>query len=188
MGKRRTHSTIDNLPQGLRETLTRMIVDNEWPEDFRGVKDGTPRYWDLVAYCEQKGRKVSASAIGRFAMRMRTLGRMKNAGVITREIMADLTDEKASRTQKAVAEMITAIMIEFISDHDNFDARQIRDVAKAVKDCTAVAISSDKYVRERITKKVAKATESTKARLTEAGVDRTLIQSIIDEHLGVVKS
>lgn len=187
---RRTHSSIDKLPQGLQQTLTRMVCDNEWPDDFKGPRshEGNPRYDDMVAYCGQKGHRISASAIGRFGMRMRTLSRMKNAGLITREVMADLNDERASQTQKAVAEMITATMIEFVSDNENFTAKQIRDIAKAVKDCTAVAISSDKYVREQLGKKVKAAAESTKNKLTSAGVDRKLIQEIIDEHLGVVKS
>lgn len=185
---RRTHSTIDKLPAGLRETLTAMLVDNFWPDDFEGHYDGKPRYEDLVAYCRLKGFNVSESAIGRFGKRMRMLARMKQAGVITREVMADIDDEKASATQKAVAEMITATTIDFITDHDKFGAKEIKDIAKAMKDCTAIAINADKYIREQISKKVTAAADSTKKKLTKAGVDRKLIQEIIDEHLGVVKS
>ncbi len=198
MSKRRTHSVIDKLPADLRESLTRMIVDNEWPDDFpkekmlgfkAGDKDpqGNPRYIDCVVYCKHKGHTVSESAIGRFGARLRTLARMKQAGVITREVMKDINNEKASQTQKAVAEMITAITIEFVSSHDKFDAKEIKDVAKAMKDCTAIAINADKYIREQIEAKVKAAAESTKKKLTKAGVDRKMIQGIIDEHLGVVK-
>lgn len=185
---RRTHSSIDRLPAALRNTLLRMIVDNEWPADYPGEHDGKPRYEDLVTYCTCQGYSVSLSAIGRFGKRMRIMARMKQAGVITREIMADLDDEKASATQKAVAEMITATTIEFIADHDEFQAKDIRDVAKAMKDCTAIAINADKYIREQVTRKVEKAVKSTGEKLSKAGVDRKLIQEIIDEHLGVVKS
>jgi hypothetical protein len=196
---RRIHSSIDKLPAGLRDALTRMIVDNEWPADFPpgkmvgfSGKDaelvGTPKYEDLVTYCQFKGYMVSPSAIGRFGMRLRTLARMKQAGIITREIMSDITNEKASATQKAVAEMITAVGIEFVSGHDNFDAEEIRDIAKAMKDCTAIAINADKYIREQLAKKIKDSAESTKKKLTKAGVNRKLIQEIIDEHLGVVKS
>ena len=184
----RTHSSSDRLPQERRQLLTRMGCDNEWPDDFTGPREGNPRYDDMLDYCRQKGYRVSASAVGRFGMRMRTLSRMKTAGLITREVMADLTDEKASQNQKAVAEMITATMIEFVADNEAFNAKEIRDIAKAVKDCTAVSISSDKYVREQLTRKLQKADASTKTKLTEAGVERKLIQEIIDEHLGVVKS
>ncbi|MFA5553475.1 MAG: phage protein Gp27 family protein [Phycisphaerae bacterium] len=196
---RRVHSVIDKLPADLRETLTRMIVDNYWPGDFPfgkgfGFGDaaeepkGNPRYEDLVTYCVSKGYSVSLSSVGRFGKRMRILARMKQAGAITREIMADINAEKASATQKAVAEMITATTIEFITDHDDFSAKELRDVAIAMKDCTAIAINADKYTREQLDGKIQKAAASTKETLTKANVDRKLIQEIIDEHLGVVKS
>lgn len=192
MTKRRTHSSIDNLPQGLRDILMRMIVDNEWPSDYPMLGElgptGTPRYEDLASYCRHKGFAVSESAIGRFAMRMRTLARMKQAGVITRDVMKDLTNEKTSATQKAAAEMITAIGIEFVSNKDNFTAVEIRDTAKAMKDCAAIAINADKYIREQIAAKVAESAKHTREKLTKAGVNTKLIQEIIDEHLGVVKS
>ena len=194
---RRTHSTIDKLPGSLREMLTRMLVDNEWPDDFdfnsnnlypgHEGSEGKPRYEDLVFYCKQKGFRVSESAIGRFGMRMRTLARMKNAGVIVRDIMKDLTAEKASATQKAVSEIITAQVIEFASQSD-LTAQEIQNIARAVKDCTQVSISADKYIREQLGKKVEAAAKSTKKKLTKAGVNRKLIQEIIDEHLGVIKS
>ena len=197
MSKRRTHSSIDRLPAKLRDALTRMIVDNEWPDDFdfnigpvypgwEGQK-GNPRYLDLVEYCRQQGHKISPSAIGRFGMRMRTLARMKNAGIIVRDVMKDLTAEKASATQKAVAEIITAQVIEFASEA-NMSAKEIQNVARAVRDCTAVSINADKYIREQIGKKLAASAKSTKAKLTKAGVNRKLIQEIVDEHLGVIKS
>ena len=187
--KRRTHSSVDKLPKDLRNDLVQMIVDGLWPVDcIRDDYKGNPRYEDVVSYCKQKGFEISESAVGRFGMRMRTLSRMRQAGVITRQVMADLTDENASQTQKAVSEMITALTIEFISSNDNFGAKEIKDVARAMKDCASVAITSDKYVRERIQKKVEAATSSTKDKLTKAGVNRKLIQDIIDEHLGVVKS
>ena len=199
MTKRRTHSSVDKLPRDLREAIVAMLVDNEWPKDFPRQKalgfkagdrelTGKPRYEDCVTYCEFKGHDISPSAMGRFGMQMRMLARMKNAGVVVRDVMKDLNAEKASETQKAVAEMITATTIEFISSRDDLDAKQIRDIAKAIKDCTAVSISADKYIRDQITKKVEKATASTKKKLGKAGVDRKLIQEIIDEHLGVVKS
>ena len=186
---RRTHSTIDKLPGSLRETLTRMLVDDVWPDDFPQAAEftGKPRYEDLVIYCKVKGYIVSESTSGRFGMRMRTLEIMKNAGVIVREVMKDLTAEKASATQKAVSEIITAQVIEFASQSD-LTAKEIQNIARAVKDCTHVSISADKYVREQLGKKVEAAVKSTKKKLTRAGVDRKLIQEIMDEHLGVVKS
>lgn len=184
---RRTHSTIDKLPAKLRDVLIRMLVDDVWPADFMGEPKGKPRYEDLVLYCNQKGFTVSESAIGRFGMRMRTLASMKNAGVIARDVMKDLTAEKASATQKAVAEIITAKIIEFASEQ-NLTAKEIQNIARAVKDCTRVSIDADKYIREQLTEKIKAAAKSTKKKLTKAGVNRKIVQEIIDEHLGVVKS
>jgi len=190
---RRIHSVIDRLPSELRVTLVNMICDNYWPPDFPFNKSaeepkGNPRYEDLVTYCVFKGYSVSLSAIGRFGKRMRIMARMKQAGAITRDIMADINAEKASATQKAVAEMITATTIDFITEHENYSAKELRDIATAMKDCTAIAINADKYIREQLKDKIEKATASTKDKLSKAGVDRKLIQEIIDEHLGVVKS
>lgn len=187
MSKRRTHSSIDKLPPKLRNTLTRMLVDNEWPADFKSHYDGTPRYEDIVEYCSNKDYIVSSSAVGRFGMRMRTLARMKSAGVIVRDVMADLTAEKASATQKAVAEIITAQVIEFASEN-NLTAKEIQNIARAVKDCTSVSIDADKYVRSQLEEKLKVSAETTKKKLTKAGVNRKLIQEIIDDHLGLTKS
>lgn len=185
---RKVHSTIDKLPPDLKRTLVSMIVDNEWPKDFdRDDYKGNPRYEDMAAYCVLKGKKISRSAIGRFAGRLRTLTRMRQAGVITREVMEDVTDEKASKTQKAVAEMITAVAIEFISGQGDLNDKELKNLAKAMRDCTAIAINSDQYTRNQLQTKVQAATDSTKEKLTKAGVDRKLIKGIIDEHLGVVK-
>jgi len=187
MSKRRAHSSIDRLPKDLRETLRRMIVDNEYPFDFSGDTDGKPKYEDLVDYCRQAGHKVSPSAVGRFGRRMRTMARMKEAGILARETMAGLSDENASQTQKAVAEMLTAIVIETAANDESLTPKQLRELACTVKDCTAIAIKSEQYVKSQIEKKAAAAARSTKSKLTKAGVDRKLIQEIIDEHLGIVK-
>jgi hypothetical protein len=188
MAERRTHSSIDKLPALLKDELVRMLVDNEYPVEFQGDKSGTPKYEDLVAYCAQRGKKVSLSAIGRFGKRMQLLAKMKDAGVKVRDVMKDFTAEKCSATQKAVAEMLTAVGIEFISSHDDPSAKEICDMAKAIKDCASVAINADKYMREQLTQKVQKAAASADKKLTDAGVDRKRIQEIIDEFLGVVKS
>jgi hypothetical protein len=199
MASRRIHSSIDRLPKALRDSLMRMVIDNEWPADFPrnkafGFKDGNvepagiPRYEDLVTYCEFKGVKVSKSAIGRFGKRMLLLAKMKQAGVIAKDVMKGLSAEKASETQKAVAEMITAQTIEFISSNQDFTAKEIKEVAQAMKDCTLIAINADKYIRQQLAEKLKLAGESAKKKLTKAGVNRKLIQSIIDEHLGILKS
>ena len=49
-------------------------------------------------------------------------------------------------------------------------------------------MKADTYIRERVKKKAEAAAKSTEKKLKKAGVNRKLIQEIIDEHLGVVKS
>ena len=183
---RRTHSTIDKLPAKLRDILTRMLVDNEWPEDIKAYYKGVPRYEDLVAYCKWKGYTVSESAIGRFGMRMRTLARMKNAGVIVRDVMKDLTAEKASATQKAVAEIITAQIIEFASE-EKLTAKEIQNIARAVKDCTQVSIDADKYIREQLTEKAKAADKAISKIAAKKKIDPETLRAIREQVYGIVQ-
>jgi len=186
MSNRRTHSSLDRLPASLRDELVRMLVDNEYPIEFRGDKTGNPKYEDMVAYCVQRGHKVSKSAIGRFSMKMRTITRMKQAGIITREVMKDLTNEKASANQKAVAEMITAVGIEFISSREDFEADEIRDISKAIKDCAAVAIASDKYTREQLSVKVKNADKAITELAGKKQISPEVLKQIREQVYGIV--
>ena len=181
---RRTHSTIDKLPAALRDTLTRMVVDGQWPPDFDTDRPGKPRYEDLAAYCSQEGYDISESAIGRWAQPYVAIAMMKLKGVTVRNIMTTVNDQNASETQKAVVELITAQLIE-LAVSENLTPKQISDLSKACKDCAYVSITADKHIHEQISAKAKAAAESTKQKLTSAGVDRKLIQEIVDEHLGV---
>ena len=187
---RRVHNFVDKLPIALREAITQMLVDNIWPSDFKDRPDyiGKPRYLDIIIYCRQKGFEISNSAISRWSIRMQVISRMKEAGFIARDVMKDLTEEKASATQKAAAEMITAHIVQLAAEKESLTTRQLKEVSQAVRDCMNVSITADKYIREQLTKKIRTVTESTKAKLIKAGVNRKLIQEIIDEHLGVVKT
>lgn len=187
MSKRRTHSGIDKLPADLRDVLMRMIVDNVWPNDWLGPRDGKPTYDDLVMYCSTQDIVVSRSAIGRWAQGLLSYELMKTAAGIARNAMKGVADENATEIQKACAEMITARVIE-MSVRENLTAKEITNLAKAARDCTDVSMKADKYIREQVKKKAEAAAKSTKKKLEKAGVDRKLIQEIIDEHLGVVKS
>lgn len=187
MAKRRSHSSIDNLPAALRAALTRMIVDNEWPVDYVGEREGSPRYEDCVLYCATQGHSVSKSAVGRWAKQLRTISLMKTAGLIARQTMANMTGEDAPKTQKAAAEMMTALTLDFMVSHEEYSSKQLKEVSQAIRDCARVSINADKYIRTQIAEKIAASAKSTKAKLTKAGVNRKLIQEIIDEHLGVVK-
>jgi len=165
-----------------------MVIDHQWPDDYLGERKGKPRYCDLVAYCVQQGRSVSESAIGRWAKGLRAFEIMKTAGLIAGNAMSGMTAEDAPKNQKAAAQLMTGITIEFMASHDDLSAKQMKDVAQTIRDCAQVAINADKYIRRAIAEKVAEAAKSTKAKLTKAGVNRKLIQEIIDEHLGVIKS
>lgn len=184
---KRTHSSLDKLPAALREALTSMVVDNRWPADFTGEREGNPQYDDMVEYCHQKGFVISRSALGRWAMGLRVIERMKSAGLIARQTMAGLTAEDAPKTQKAAAEMATALLLEFMASGENYSSKQLKEISQAIRDCAGVSIKADQYIRTQIEEKIKRACESTKAKLAKAGVNSKKIQEIIDEHLGVVK-
>ena len=188
MTNRRTHSSLDNLPAALQKAIEAMLVDNIWPPDYPHKKSGKPKYRDLENYCLYKNYTVSKSAIGRFGVRMRTLAKMKEAGLIVRSVMEGLDAENASQTQKAVAELLTARMIELAAADKKMTAKQLKEMSQAVRDCASVSIKADQYRQQQLTQKAQQFTKNTKEKLTKAGVDRKLIQEIIDEHLGVVKS
>jgi len=187
---RRTHSSIDKLPAAIQKSLQEMLIDNEWPDDFpkKTGRKGKPRYKDLKIYCDHKGYSISLTAIGRFGKRMRVLAKMKQAGEIVRSVMDGLNDEVASQTQKAVAELLTAKAIELAARDKALTAKQIRDIATATRDCAQVSIKADQYRQEQMSKKISAAADSTKAKLSKAGVNRKLIQEIMDEYLGITKS
>lgn len=194
---RRTHSSIEKLPSAIRDAITRMIVDNEWPSDFpkerafgfskeKAELTGSPRYEDVVSYCILKGHAVSRSAIGRFGMRMRIIARMKNAGVVVRDVMKDLTAENASATQKAVSEMITAQTIAFIADNDSLSAKEIQHIAQAMKDCTVVAINADKYIRSQIKEKAKAADEKITEIVRKKNIDPETLKLIKEQIYGII--
>jgi len=183
---RRTHSSIDKLPAGLRDILTRMLIDNEWPEDFKDHIKGRPRYEDLVAYCRLKGFTVSDSAIGRFGMQMRTISRMKSAGLLARETMAGLTDEDAPKTQKAAAEMATALTLEFMASNDDFSSKQIKEVCQAIRDCAGVSIKADQYIRGQIKEKAEKADKAIATLGKKKKIDPEVLKQIREEVYGII--
>ena len=186
MAKRRTHSSIDLLPAALQGTLTAMIVDNTWPDDWLGSKDGNPTYADLVHFCKLQGHNVSESAMGRFGKRMSMLARMKQAGVIVRDVMSGLNAENASQTQKAVAEMITAQTIEFITSTEDMNSKQIKDISTAIRDCTQVSITADKYSHNQQQAKVEKAAKSIDRIAKKKNIDPETLKIIREQIYGIV--
>ena len=188
VSKRRSHSSIDKLPPALQDTLRRMVVDGLWPADFPGQTKGRPTYDHIVEYCSFQGYSVSRSAIGRWAKGLLAFERLVTANLITRKTMGELDGEDATKNAKAAAQVINAIAMDFAVSHDNYTSKQIMEVSRAVANCASVAINADKHLRQQIAEKVSKAAASTKTKLKKAGVDRRLIQEIIDEHLGVTKA
>lgn len=187
MSKRRTHSTIDKLPKPLRQTLTAMAVDNLWPDSFPRISDtpGTPTYDDMVAFCKHKGFDVSRSAVGRFAKQLQVFERMKTAGVIARDVMTGLTDEDATKTQKAAAEIITAQIIDLASSED-MSAKDIKNIATAIRDCTQVAMKADTYIREQTKEKVKKAEKQITAIAKKKKIDPETLKAIRQQVYGII--
>jgi len=117
---------------------------------------------------------------------MKLLARMKQAGVIVRDVMKDLTREKASETQKAVAEMITAQTIDFISSQDGISAKEIMEVSRAIKDCTQVSINADKYIREQLGQKAEAAVEKIVEIGKKKNLDSRTLKMIREQIYGIV--
>ncbi|MFA5187031.1 MAG: phage protein Gp27 family protein [Patescibacteria group bacterium] len=183
---RRTHSTIDTLPQSIRDTLMQMVVDGQWPGSMIS-HEGKPTYDDIVAYCSTKGFDISRSAIGRWAKGLLAFERMRTAAGIARKVMGDLTAETATETQKAAAEIMTAQIIELISDND-LKPKDISMISGAIRDCTQVALKADQYIRTQIADRAKAAAASAGKKLKDAGMDRKKVQEIIDDILGITKS
>jgi hypothetical protein len=188
---KRTHRNIDKLPKDLINIIISMAVDNIWPEDFKGEKTGHPRYEDMASYVQQKGRSISVYAIGRFCRRLRSLTVMKNSAMLIKDAMKLTGKVKASETQKAVAEMISCMIIEHISGQDELEAKDISSLARAARDCTQVAIAADKYMRGQIQENIASASKQIGVIAKKKNIDpmtlkaiREQIYGILDEHLG----
>lgn len=164
-----------------------MIVDNEWPDDFLGEREGSPRYEDCVLYCATQGHSVSKSAVGRWAKQLRTISLMKTAGLIARQTMANMTGEDAPRTQKAAAEMMTALTLDFMVSHDDYSSKQLKEVSQAIRDCARVSIDADKYIRQQIAEKVKAADSKIKTIAKKKKIDPEVLKQIREEVYGIIK-
>jgi hypothetical protein len=195
VSKRRTHSTIDKLPADLRETLTRMVVDGVWPEDFPrqqavgfggGEKDltGRPTYDDVVKYCTFQGYAVSRSALGRWAKGLLAFERMRTAGAIARDVMKDVANANVGETQKAAAEIITAQIIDIASSED-LTAKEAKSIANAIRDCTAVAMKANDYVLQQIKERAAAAVKTVEKTLKKKQIDPETLKLIREQIYGI---
>lgn len=185
MSKRRTHSSIDTLPADLRDTLTAMVVDGDWPSDYPAAADGKPTYDDLVGYCGHHGHRVSRSAIGRWAKTLLAFERMRSAAGIARRVMGDLTAETATETQKAAAEIMTAQIIELISG-DDLTAKEMSLVSKAISDCTNVAHKADLYIRRQLGEKAKAAEKQIDKLAAKKKIDPDTLKQIKEQIYGIV--
>lgn len=180
---RRVHTSIDKLPANLRAEITAMIVDGVWPDS--GDHAGKPTYLDVVDYCKAKKQEVSHSAIGRWAKTLLVYERMKTSGAIAREICRDMTNERASATQKAAAEIITAQVIDLASG-DDLTSKQIKEVATAIRDCTSVAMQADKYIRQQLAEKAKSADATVTAIVKKKRIDPETLKLIREQIYGIV--
>lgn len=192
---RRTHCTIDQLDAELRETITRMVVDAEWPKDFPWEKSDIepalygktkPRYLDIVLYCAVRGQPVSLSAMGRWAKGLQAFERMRTAAGLAKQIMADVKDENVSVSQKAAAEIITAQVIDLASQEDLSPA-DMKRVANTIRDCAAVSIASDKYVREQLKAKTDAAVKNVTEIAKKKNIDPETLRIIREQIYGIVQ-
>ena len=188
MSERRTHSSIDELPQGMREAINAMIVDGEWPEGWARPDDakGKPRYEDIVAYAASQGQGLSLSAVGRYAVKMRTFARLRSSQLITTQVMNDRTDEYAGQVQKAAMELLTAYSIDYIATHD-LTPREARDFATTVRDCQGVILNVDRYRREQTAAKVKEVDEKITEIAAKRRIDPETLKLIKEQIYGIVE-
>jgi len=187
---RRVHSSLDNLPAPLRDALTRMVVDNAWPQDWDvknyGLAPGKPRYEDLVSYCKQKGFEISKSAIGRWAEQLKVFTLMKSSGLMARDVMAGLTEENAPKTQKAAAEMATALLLKLMVSGDDFTSKQLKEVSQAIRDLAQVSIKADQYIREQVKAKAEKADKAITTLGKKKKIAPEILKQIREEVYGII--
>lgn len=191
---RRVHSTIDQLTPDLRETITQMVVDAAWPDDFPfedlpegdKLRNAKPRYVDMVLYCLRRGQPVSLSALGRWAKSLQTFERMRTAAGLAKQIMADVKDENASESHKAAAEIITAQIID-IAAKDDLKPKDIAMIASAVKANAETVMRADKYNRERIADKAKQADQAIQTIAAKKKIDPETLKAIQEQIYGIVK-
>jgi len=195
MAKRRTHSTIDRLPAELRETLTRMVVDGVWPDDFPreqafgfagGEEElkGRPTYEHVVKYCEHRGHAVSHSALGRWAKGLMAFERMRTAGQIARDVMRDVGSASVGETQKAAAEIITAQIID-IASTENLRAKDALMLAGAIRDATAVAMKANDYVLKQVKERAVAADKAITVIAKKKQIDADTLKLIREQVYGI---
>jgi hypothetical protein len=117
---------------------------------------------------------------------MRTYATMKDAAQTVREVMGNLTGEKASETQKATAEMLTAVVIQILSSGDELTVEDLKDLAKATKDCTWVAMKSNEYIRQRIAERVEKADKNISLIGKKKRIDPETLKAIKEQIYGIM--
>jgi hypothetical protein len=189
---RRTHSTIDQLPADLRETITRMVVDSQWPDDYTPADDadaannGKPRYVDIVAYCLDKGWPVSLSSLGRWAKGLQAFERMRTAAGLAKQIMADVKDENASESHKAAAEIITAQIIDLAAKED-LSPKDIAMIASAVRANAETVMRADRYQRDRVADKAKQADAAIQTIAAKKKIDPETLKAIQEQIYGIVK-
>ncbi len=186
MSKRRTHSTVDRLPPQLRESLLRMVVDAQCPPDFTLAAEGKPTYDDMVAYCVSQGYTASRSALARWAKEMLAFERIRSASGIVSSVMSGLSGENATKTQKAAADMITALALDFMTSNDDFSSKQLKEVAQCIRDAGQVVIKSEQYQSDRMKQKAAEADKAITAIAGKKKISAEALKQIREQVYGIV--
>ena len=190
--KSRVHSSLDRLPKRLSRAIDSMYIDNKWPTDFQGPKSGKPRYVDIVEYCRQQGHQVHISSVGRHCRQLTAYYRMKEAGVTVRHAMQGHDEAQASATQKAGAEMLTAMIIKHLTAKEDFTAKELKQLSAAIGDCNHVVLAHEKYVKELARKQIKTDLQKVKGLHSRKQIDpetlkaiREQVYGIVDDHLGL---
>lgn len=128
---RRKHFSTDVLPIELQATVKRMLIENIWPDDFEGSRNGVPRYNSIVEYCKQKGFTVTKSSIGRFAQRIQTVSNQeikRNARPYYLNCLADVCQDFATlQFDLSSADVSPDDMIHSVTDENRPRLERLRE-------------------------------------------------------------
>lgn len=169
-----------------------MYIDNKWPADYQGPKNGKPRYEDMVEYCRQRGFTVHMSSIGRHCRRLKVYNKMKEASLTVRQAMKGYDGAQASVTQKAGAELLTALIIEHLTAKETFTVKEWKQLSDAISDCNQVVLAHEKYIKELARKQIKTDLQKVKGLHSRKQIDpetlktiREQVYGIADDHLGL---
>lgn len=174
MSRRRPLADLD---PGIREELNRLLLDGR--HTIRQVTD----------HLRKLGVDASKSAVGRYSIRFEE--EAKDARMVRELALAvgkEVEDIADGGTVRMLVESLQALVLyakKQMTDEQQFDARSIADLAKALKDlqlATKASVETRARLRKEFADEAAKAAEAV---ATAQGISATTIDAIKARILGL---